>query len=171
MFNRFELGYIWDEEKQKIEHIVDEITASTINNNIDEISKTQSKGNRDDYINCIDDFIGVNFKSVNNKQYYEALGRMKKVWERTIGKILKKNGKTVKISNIETILNSIFKDTGKNLESQRESLKFIIENIHHDQEDDSGSPTAYTFNREEFEYWWLEMNNFIYLLNKSNARS
>jgi hypothetical protein len=164
-FIRFNLGYEYNIHTSKIERTIDEVDNLIIKKNMNSIKENQNSDNYIAYQSCVDDFIKI---SPNNSSddLYGSLGRMKKVLERTIGsKIKVHNGQPLRISNTNTILNKIFKDNNKEISTQENILSFIIERIHHDQEDSDNIPTPYKFNKSEFIYWWLEMNNLIYLIN------
>lgn len=164
MFENMNFEYEIDVIKNMVKRKLDTSTTSVINQNIEAI-KDQGQTNADAYSKCIDDFIKISPKTTA-QDYYEALGRMKKVLERTIGKEIKKSGKSVWLAKTDTILDAVFKDNKKQIETQRKSLEFIKENIHHDKEDKNGVQTPYKFNKTEFVYWWLQMNAFIYLINQ-----
>lgn len=164
MFERLNFEYTIDIENNEVIRITDKATSEVINSNVESINTNEGEGNSEHYQDCVDDFLKLN-KSNSSSSYYEALERMKKVLERSIGKNIKKNDKSAWLSKTDTILDSIFKDNKKDIDAQRKSIEFIKQSIHHDKEDVKGTPSPYKFNKSEFIYWWLEMNNFIYLLN------
>lgn len=164
MFHRLNLNFTFDSSTYEFKNLMDLGTIAVTNDNLKHIREKENEANLLSYKSCIDDFLKVSKKDPDS--YYEALGRMKKVFERCLGRVIKSsNGESIWLSRTDTILDAIFKDNNKEISTQRNSLEFIKKMIHHDQEDTAGNPTPYKFNQSEFIYWWLEINKYIYLLN------
>lgn len=166
MLSRLNLGYKW--EAGKITRVLDLADAAIINENLSSIEKDQSSENLTEYKKAIEEFLGLDKSDKDPLFYYHALGRLKNVYQRTVSTKIIKTGGPARLKDTKTILNHIFKDTSKlGVEIPRETLEFIKKNIHHDNENKSGIPTPYKFSRNEYIYWWLQINNLIYLIQNS----
>lgn len=165
-FHRFNLNYDFNIDECSFLRKLDPANEGIINSNLESIEDTEGQKNLESYKKCIDDFLRISGGKTST-EYYEDLGRLKKVLERSIGGTFKKGGKSTWLNDVKSILDSVFKDNNKEIETQKMALAFIMKKIHHDPEDDLGVPTPYQFNKQEYIYWWLQINSFIFLTKNS----
>ena len=145
--NLFNLDYFYDSTNNRIVRKLNNGVAASINLNLQELAHKES------YANCVDEFL----EPSGNLDKLKALENIKNVFQ----DILSEKG--VKISEKSKVINLL--TPGKN----PNNLEFIIKNIHHSQLDRAtGRVEKYRFTDNEFVYWWLEINNFIYLLTKES---
>ena len=146
LFEQFDLDYYWNKKTKRIERKLDEINIGIINQNIQKVSKDF------DYQSCIDEFLKPR-KDINKNH---SLNHLKSVLE----SIAKSKGVVKPFSyDKKKFVDKLF--PGKQPDYFKSCLEFIISNIHHPQ--DNGIP--YNFTEQEYVYWWLKINNLIYILN------
>lgn len=145
--NSFDLDYFWNENTSQIERKLNEINTMLVNDNLKNINSVF------EYSKCVDEFL----KPVKDINKNDTLGHLKNVFE----SVAKSQGlkKPWSGKDKNTLINFLSK--GKSPDYLIKQIEFIISSIHHPKDDG----TRYQFTDNEYLYWWLEINNFIFILN------
>lgn len=168
MFTDQSFEYTYDSESVLFIRKLDEATESVISTNIEMITQNENEENKKQYLQCVDDFLKITNKG-SSTEYYANLKQLRDVFERSLS-LKEKQGKSgeskiVKGHETKTIVNMLFSKTeGDVVEIPMKALEFINKNVHHDQKDGSRAAKPYNFSKQEYLYWWLEINKYIYLL-------
>jgi hypothetical protein len=149
-FELFDLDYFWNKKTKQIERKIDEANTVVINENI---NKVNTKSN---YQACVDEFL----KPRTEIDYLKSLQNIYSVLEGVVsfhceGLRLHEKQKMAKYL------------TGKeeDYETIQHIFAFINDFIHHPT---SKKAKSHIFNKQEYIYWWLEINKLIFILNSKD---
>jgi hypothetical protein len=160
-FNLLNLNYSYNKATKTFNRKIDKDTEQIIKINSANIKQKETKENWLQYSQSVDNFLLIKGK-VSQEDLLDNLVRLKGVFERTVAN----KWPGTRIGNKKEILDKLFNKHGGDINTQTNSLAFIIKNIHHSQKNKNGKTTPYKFTKKEYVYWWLELNKLIYLVSE-----